>query len=68
MHTCARIKVAKPKNYFGKLAQVVPFNLESLRLRVAGMQALTHNLRYTIRKTISVNSEPYLAENKNTKI
>lgn len=37
-HTCTLTEGAKPKNYLGKLVQVMPFNFESLRLRVAGVQ------------------------------
>lgn len=39
LHTCPLTEGAKPKNYLGKLVQVGPFNLESLRLRVADVQA-----------------------------
>lgn len=39
LHTYTLIEGAKPKNYLGKLVQVVPLNWEFLRLRVAGVQA-----------------------------
>lgn len=36
LHICTLTEGAKPKNYLGKLVQVMPFNLESLR--VGGVQ------------------------------
>lgn len=39
LHVGLHTEGAKPKNYLEKLVQVVPFNLESLRLRVADVQA-----------------------------